>query len=670
MKMLKILILSASILVLGGCGSDERREEILLQLDLGQVISVKEKQSATITPTIVGESDSLAFSWQQLSGPQLQFANTSVRNVEFTAPELDSDSTAVVGLTVTSSKGFTVTDTLEITIKANMVPLINASPMSFSEKSVVYVDYEASDADGTIEDVQWVQTYGPSVAILSRSPDRVELDIPAVVEQTQFGFVITATDNDGDQASIEQHFTIDPILESYSTNGILSGQEMAGAEIIATIGGAVYRTNADSQGIFSITVTLDDDTTNDIMIFKAISVEKPGLDMWTIIPSLRQYDIELPIKITPFTTGFNAMVTRENGQLVPRSIEELSRAESQVLAADAVLASILVSAYAQTENLGLPLGYNSIFNTLVNNVSMAEFKLSVEGISTDLLTQIENELIANTTLAFPIEKPDLNAGWRLLIPQSNGTYSTAYYDFGSSNLISSDSYYSYQSDWTMLAGTVQTQVKTDLIPHMLMSVDNTDLKLTAAEIAKLHSHNIESVEVKFNQIGEQFTMLTNSMSTNLIMRRTYKNISILPIDLPTEELRFETVQNEKYEYVLKKELYSQTINLEASVVQGKWSMPVYQANNHIDQSKFIEQRLQFDADLSGRVIATGEPFTWQVAVDAKGQEVLLISYFSGQTQALRFLSSEANEYEVDTFVYDSNGTWKAASRAVISRIFW
>ncbi|MEM7669473.1 MAG: hypothetical protein AAF317_10035, partial [Pseudomonadota bacterium] len=92
------------------------------------------------------------YQWTQVSGTSVTLSNASTASAQFTAPDLATDTALVFQLEVTASNGETATDTVTITVLANMSqsPVADfGTDQSVDIGDLVILDYSASyDPDG------------------------------------------------------------------------------------------------------------------------------------------------------------------------------------------------------------------------------------------------------------------------------------------------------------------------------------------------------------------------------------------------------------------------------------------------------------------------------------------------------------------------------------------
>lgn len=664
------LLLSIAAVTLAACGSGESTPQALLQLELGDSISLKEQQTTTIVPTIMHEKAGQTYEWKQLSGPTLQLHDSNARVLRLTSPELDTDATALVQLTVRDSDGYLVSDTKQITLTANKLPVLTAVASTLTEKTAAVLQVAASDPDGTISAIQWRQVSGPAVLSGTGTSANLSISVPAVSKQTILEFEISATDDSGDVVTIRHSYQIEPILHHFQLGGLLAAAQMTDALVIASAAGQTFRGKADSNAIYNLTVSLDDDETNDVTVLRAISATKPSMELWLMIPSLRQLDRQYPTNLTPFTTGISALVVRANNDTVPRTRCDLAAAEQQVSLKEAVTASMLIAAYPEQNSVSLPEGYNYVFRTIVDKDSFSEFSERMRSTQSALLEQVEYKLTTQGWGKMLLRDADVAQGLRLRAaagPLVTTDYSSFYRFDANHQARVADPFISYAAQWGVLGGTVQTGANSEHNPVQQFGIDHPDLSLSEEQLQRLQAGGIDRLQVRIKQAGDQLTRFTQGASVSLYQRRSYRWYEIAPVMIGGEQLLFSDSEVETEEYVWASALYPSSLQLQAADIAGLWQLPVYEAHNDGDRQRFTEQYLQFSTDGSGYSRDSGLSFHWQFALDINGQPALTLNFHNGYTQSLRLLQAVPQGYLIDSFVLDVDGHWLAATSARIQK---
>ncbi|PWK52944.1 PKD domain-containing protein [Pleionea mediterranea] len=140
-----------------------------------------------------------------ISGGYVQLEQGSQSGtLEFTAPDVSSDTTYVFRLNITDDEGDTATDDVAITVRAPIVaekPVANAgSNQTFDEGTTVTLDASASAApEGeSITGYSWTQLAGTVVTLNDSTSVAPQFTAPDVGETTQLQFQLTITASNGE----------------------------------------------------------------------------------------------------------------------------------------------------------------------------------------------------------------------------------------------------------------------------------------------------------------------------------------------------------------------------------------------------------------------------------------------------------------------------------------
>lgn len=148
-----------------------------------------------------------SYNWSKLSGPSATLTNSTTANL--TASNLVAGSYSFT-LTVTDNDGNTASDIVTVTVNpeaGNISPIADAGLdiQLVLPTSSTNINGKASDADGSISNVDWTQRSGPSTAGISGVSSST-LSVSNLVEGT-YVFRFTVTDNDGatafDEVNVE-----------------------------------------------------------------------------------------------------------------------------------------------------------------------------------------------------------------------------------------------------------------------------------------------------------------------------------------------------------------------------------------------------------------------------------------------------------------------------------
>ena len=230
-KWLSLLFLSLLITGCGGGGessdtttpSGNAAPSVTLSVSSNVITS---NQSFTIT-ALARDSDGqiASYQWQQLSGPEFTFTSNG-NTLTATAPSVTTDTTFSFSVTVTDNSGATAQQVFSGTITSqNNAPTVNITgPSSALASTQVSLVANAQDTDGTISNINWIQSAGDNVEF-SQTDGVLSFTAPNVSENTTLGFSVTVTDNAGKSAQASKTVLINQVNSAPTV--IVTGPEEA-----------------------------------------------------------------------------------------------------------------------------------------------------------------------------------------------------------------------------------------------------------------------------------------------------------------------------------------------------------------------------------------------------------------------------------------------------------
>lgn len=230
-KWLSLLFLSLLITGCGGGGessdtttpSGNAAPSVMLSVSSNVITS---NQSFAIT-ALASDSDGqiASYQWQQLSGPEFTFTSNG-NTLTATAPSVTTDTTFSFSVTVTDNSGATAQQVFSGTITSqNNAPTVNITgPSSALASTQVSLVANAQDTDGTISNINWIQSAGDNVEF-SQTDGVLSFTAPNVSENTTLGFSVTVTDNAGKSAQASKTVLINQVNSAPTV--IVTGPEEA-----------------------------------------------------------------------------------------------------------------------------------------------------------------------------------------------------------------------------------------------------------------------------------------------------------------------------------------------------------------------------------------------------------------------------------------------------------
>ncbi len=179
------------------------RENEIPEVSAGPDLTIKLPLNST---QVVGQASDLdgqivSYLWEQISGPNNSNLNNATSRI-LTASNL-VDGVYTFRLTATDNFGDTSTDSMTVTVSLadNILPLVEAGPSQSITLPIATVSMTAtaSDSDGTITNIIWTQSAGPSSATLA-GQTTLSLTVSNLIAGS-YSFRIEVTDNRGGKRS-------------------------------------------------------------------------------------------------------------------------------------------------------------------------------------------------------------------------------------------------------------------------------------------------------------------------------------------------------------------------------------------------------------------------------------------------------------------------------------
>jgi hypothetical protein len=662
-------IIFSSALIMAGCGGSDNSVE---QVDVAIAADLQLKVGRTIqlTPTVQHEKPDFTYRWQQVSGPLLQLSSTSSKQIDITAPALSSDALAVLSLTVTTSSGKQATATTKVLLKTNQLPQVAINDVLLQEKSQALLSVTAQDTDGTIQQIDWQQIGGPALIFTAVNSAQLAVTMPAIGKVEYARFVIRVTDDDGATTVVEHNFKLEPLWQEFTISGFLAARLMGGAEVSAQVNNEVFRTYAEANGSYNLTLKLDDDATDDFVLLQASSIEKPGLELRRALPSLRNKPAAEPVSITPYSTAILALAMRVNNDALPNSRASLQRVETVISAAEAGEAALMIAAFAEQGLVSLPSGQLSLFETVANRDSYRQYRDALRATVPELLDTLHEKLPQQGWGKIDISAQQLALGLRLESDHDgNNELATQHYLLvGNNQLQVANQYFSYSGDWSILFGSLLSHGATADMPLYQLSVDNPDLGLTAEQVTALKQEGHTTLDVKITLLGEQLSQVSRGVFRHLYLRRLQLGYQLQSVMLNGEQLEFLPQEVETEHYAWGTVLHPSTLSVTEQMILGQWTVPVYQATNILDQARLQPQELVFTNNGEGYSIDSGETFNWSI-IGLPGNSWLQLEFASGYYQHFRITAQVTAGFIADIYVIDANGRWLAAQAGSFYRLW-
>lgn len=403
-----------------GCGGGSDSPDALPQISLAETVATKEKATITISATASDDKSISAYQWQQVSGPQLTLAQDKTAAVQVTVPAVDSDSIAVLRLTVTDSGGQTAQKNISVNITNNKLPQITLSNANSTarEKTNTQVSALATDLDGSISSLAWKQTAGPAVTITGASTNKISFDTPAIKADTTLSFTLSVTDDAGEVATATANVLLQPNWQNYTINGTTPARAFAGADVELTANGRAFSGKTNSDGSFTLVAKVDDD--DPALSFGQLvvrSTSQSGLEVAHLLSDLvvdsaaasgRSGSVAAAgrmLAVNEASTALYALIKQSNKNQVPTDLASFQLAE-RTLDADSLLEAIAVARLAVIGQLALPAG-KRLLDVLSADSLYSAYAKALEAAEPGVISKSITAVLADSQLTPTLTSADI-----------------------------------------------------------------------------------------------------------------------------------------------------------------------------------------------------------------------------------------------------------------------
>ncbi|AOS96060.1 Chitinase A precursor [Microbulbifer aggregans] len=296
----------------------------------------------------------------------------------------------------------------------NQAPAVTVSATSLKEGTSIDISATATDSDGSIASYSWAQKSGLTLTLENTDSQTVTVTAPDITEDSTATLTITVTDDDGAQASADVVVTVLANIISVTLEGKVTDNPVANANILFTVGEQEFTTTADSNGLYSIALSVDDSRSADMVRAEATSTDEPQLKLVSLMGSLSSLvtaagsdelvtrEEHLPVNITNLSTALAAQV--EKGEPGSISSDEELTARKKLLNGGVVfqLATLikLVLDYSDTPSVDIPEGIMDTYSLASNRELAANLAGKI---------QLDNTPVYQTAINAILDDPELVA---------------------------------------------------------------------------------------------------------------------------------------------------------------------------------------------------------------------------------------------------------------------
>ena len=247
---LRVVLLTLVLTFLGGCGggdggSDSGDISSVFAVNAGADVQANEQTMVFLSAQVSGASDTLTYHWQSAPELTIEQEDASLPEASVTLPELSTQQTYTVTVTVTDASGETVSDSLVIAaLPVNEPPQVVISTPPANDEAGRYaagIDItldgsSTSDADtntpaAPISSWLWEQLEGVDVTgTVALDGPTISFTTPVASTEQTLRFRLTAEDDEEASSSevvvliIQPDTDTKPVVEAGSGQGVFSGE--------------------------------------------------------------------------------------------------------------------------------------------------------------------------------------------------------------------------------------------------------------------------------------------------------------------------------------------------------------------------------------------------------------------------------------------------------------
>lgn len=285
----------------------------------------------------------------------------------------------------------------------NQSPIVTVSgESSIQEGKTLTLTANATDADGSISSVKW-STTSTDITLTGDDTSTVSFTAPDVDKDINVTLEVLVTDNEGATATQSLTIAIARKVSSVTLTGLVTDNIIPNAGVEVTVGGQVFSATADENGVYTITITVDESLINQLVQIRAlgdISIN-PEVEFVSQLGSLTSLieqsgsdanlakDENFGVNITNVTTAEYALITR--GGNTPTTDSELSTAINSVNSDAKNILAALIKIVVDNDEFSLPNGVTSTLSLVSDSATASTFE---QDIMTQAPTLIDETITA------------------------------------------------------------------------------------------------------------------------------------------------------------------------------------------------------------------------------------------------------------------------------------
>jgi hypothetical protein len=267
----------------------------------------------------------------------------------------------------------------------------------------------ATDADGSISSVKW-STTSTDISLTADDTTTVSFTAPDIDNDISITLDVLVTDNDGATATQSVTINITRKVSSVTLTGLVTDKIISNADVEITIGGQAFSATADENGVYTITITVDESLINQLVQIRALgnSSTNPEVEFVSQLGSLASLidqaggdgnlvkDENFGVNITNVSTAEYALITRDG--TTPTTDVELSTAIDSINTDEKNILAALIKIVVDNDDFSLPSGVTSTLNLVSDSATASAFEQDVMTQSPTLIDETITAIVNDNSL--------------------------------------------------------------------------------------------------------------------------------------------------------------------------------------------------------------------------------------------------------------------------------
>jgi hypothetical protein len=298
----------------------------------------------------------------------------------------------------------------QIITPTNQSPTVNVSGEStIQEGQTLTLTANATDADGSISSVKW-STTSTDISLTGDDTTTVSFTAPAVDADVSVTLDVLVTDNDGATTTQSITVTIAHNVSNLIISGLVTDDIISNADVEITIGEQIFSARADENGVYTITITVDESLINQLVQIRALgdSSINPEVEFVSQLGSLTSLieqagsdnnlanDDNFGVNVTNVTTAEYALMTRDG--TTPTTDVDLNSAINAVNADEKNTLAALIKIVVDNDDFSLPSGVTSTLDLVSDSATAVAFEQDVIAQAPALITETINTIVNDNSL--------------------------------------------------------------------------------------------------------------------------------------------------------------------------------------------------------------------------------------------------------------------------------